>query len=535
MSRRHTSNREPRLQFRMVGFAIILLVALTAALPSAALAQDQKIRSQDIEQRWQLLEYRDPNGDIQTVPAGIGATVQLFSGRVWGEGACSEYESGYTQSKESLFIDPPEIQYLDCDAASQSFDDAFYRGLADTATVSVSDSILTLRDLIGEPVMTLTRAVIPADPTIARWELARIGTADGSIVPVIQGVDPWIEFLRGGRLVGSTGCGSFLGSYTTNDGTIRITDVDYRLADCTEALQAQAEDVIGTLDEVTDFKVLPAGMTLRDTTASVRLALTPAIDLGRRTWTPVEIIDINGDVVVGADRLNTSAVRFARDDADGRTICRGFNADSLRSGLALSTFNVELAGKRCPGSKKKALPLQEIENAFVEALQQASSHALRGSELELMDVQGRPLMRLTPQAELVGPSWVLTKMDVRPNARRSRIRDVTGVTPITATFEDIDVVIGETGAADRSGENTYVASYRTPRAAQITIWDATVDGRACSTRKRRGTAMCKQQAAFLNLLQSVDSYIVRDRDLRLFKGTRAVLFFVPETGEGEAP
>ena len=59
--------------FEVLGLGLATLVALSVAMPAPAFAQ--KIRSQDIEQRWQLLEYRDLAGDTQLVPAGIGATV----------------------------------------------------------------------------------------------------------------------------------------------------------------------------------------------------------------------------------------------------------------------------------------------------------------------------------------------------------------------------------------------------------------------------------------------------------------------------
>ncbi|MEA2025574.1 MAG: META domain-containing protein, partial [Chloroflexota bacterium] len=276
---------------RVFGATLILLFVLAAALPAVAAAQSARIRDQDVQQRWQLLTYRDANGKTQSVPAGVGATLQLFSNSAFGEAACSTYDSRYTRSRETLFIDPPDIERFECDPASQAFDDAFYQNLTDTASITVSDSILTLHDSSLAELMTLTRAVIDDDPTVARWDLTRIGTAEGSIEPVIQGLDPWVEFLRGGRLVGNTGCGSFLGSYTINDSTMSINDVAYRLESCTDSARRQAEQVTRTLDEITDFEVLPAGLALRDENGTMRLALAPTLDLSERTWTPIEILN----------------------------------------------------------------------------------------------------------------------------------------------------------------------------------------------------------------------------------------------------
>ncbi|HSM33495.1 MAG TPA: META domain-containing protein, partial [Anaerolineae bacterium] len=264
MSRRTTSGpgRHPRTRF--TGTLLALLVSIGVALPAAVGAQEDTNFEQAVEQRWQLLTYRDADGSIQSAPAGVGATVQLFAGDAFGEAACSTYDGTYQRpSSQDLFIDPSAIERFPCDPASEAFDEAFYQNLTDTVSARVSDSIMTLRNNVGEDLMTLTRAVIEKDPTVARWELARIGAADGSIEPVIQGVDPWIEFLRGGRLVGDAGCGSFLGSYQASDGTMRISDVAYRLDGCsTESIRRQAEQMVAAFDAITDFDVLPAGMAL---------------------------------------------------------------------------------------------------------------------------------------------------------------------------------------------------------------------------------------------------------------------------------
>jgi heat shock protein HslJ len=506
--------------------ATLALALLALCLPAAVAAQDDS-NAGNLLWKWQLLEYRGADGNPQLVPPGIGITALPFAGTVKGEAACSSYEASYSLVRESFRVDTPLIDSRGCDPTAQAIDDAFYQGLADTRTWSTSGSILTLMDEVGDVVMTMTRAELPADPTLARWELARIGSADGAIEPVIAGVQPWVEFLRGGRVVGNTGCGSFVGSYATNDSTMSISGVDSRLADCTSALQEQATRIVDTLADVTDFDVLPAGLVLEDGSGTTRMAFVPAIDLGGRTWTPTAILNDDGEVQGGiSGRLNTSAVRFAGNSADGRSFCRGFDGRSLRSGLALNVSNVlPDRDSACPKpNPDDQVTSQDVENAFLRALEKAASHALRGDELELMDVEGRPVLRLVPQSELVGPTWVLSRMDVDPDARKQRLRAPIGEAPLTAIFEDVEtigVIQGSTGV------NDYIANYATPAAAQIRITDTSPFGRACSGA-RAAKAACVQETAFLDLLRSADSFIVRDEDLRLFRGTRLVLSFLPE-------
>jgi heat shock protein HslJ len=528
---RHLSRPVSRPASRSIGATVLGLVLVLTLLPSAAVAQaeDDATDPRNFERQWQLLEYRDTSGDLQLVPPGIGITLLPYRKRMKGEAACSSFQADYRLIEDSVFVDPPTIEPRGCDAAAQAIDEAFYQGLAETTKWSTRGSILTLRDEVDDVVMTLTRAELPADPTLARWDLARLGAADGAIAPTITGVEPWVEFLRGGRVVGSTGCGSFVGSYTTNDTTMAISDVDARLGDCTEPVRQQAEDILSTFAEVTDFEVLPAGLVLEDAAGTTRMALVPAIDLGARTWTPLQILDADGEVILGEERLNTSAVRFAggskgdRGVADGRSFCSVFRGGSVRSGLALSAFDLEPTGGACPAPiKGEAISPQDTEDAFLDGLQRTASHALRGDELELMDVDGLPVMRLEPQAELVGPTWVVEALDISPQGRKQKFKEPVLGARLTAVFEDIEAgfVQGETG------KNDYFATYETPGASQIRISGA--DPIVPSCKRQATKPLCKQETLFLQLLESADTFIVRSEDLRLFVGTRPILRFVPE-------
>ncbi len=532
MSRRHTPNRDHRKPLRTLGTTLVLLISLGAALPAGVWAQDASISEQAIDQQWQLLTYRDANMETQTVPAGVGAIVHLYLNDAFGEAACSSFEGNYQRpGGESLYIDPGAIDRFSCDPASQAFDEVFYQDLTETAAVRVSDSIMTLFNSTLEPLMTLTRATIDADPTVARWDLARLGAADGSIEPVLQGLGPWVDFTTGGRVVGDTGCGMFLGSYEISDGTMRISDVASRLEGCTESALRQAEQMVATLDDISDFEVLPAGMALRDADGTLRLAFTPEIDLAAITWTPIEILDAQGEVLYDETRLNTSGVKFFGGKAEGRSICGAFSGRSLSSGLALSTTGDLKRSGRC--SKKS----QPVEDAFIAALERTSSQALRGSELELKDVDGMTLMRLLPQEELVGPTWVVTALNSTPG--KTKVKKVAPLpdTQLTASFEDVAVsVLGDTGAVDRSGtSNFFIAAYRTPAAMSIDIYDISVEGRACASSKRASSPVCQQEGLYESLLDLADGYIVRAGELRLVQGSRGLIWFAPQAEEALTP
>ena len=532
MSRRIAAPPSNRARLSVVGLASALVMALLSAVPGPTLAQDDATDPRRLEGSiWQLLAYRDEAGGLEKVPPGIVATALLFFEDLSGEGACSSYSTVYNLQKELLIIDSPSISLRTCDDEARSIDDAFYRNLGQTATWSNDGSVLEFQDVVGDPVMTFTKAIIPNDPTIAPWELARIAKVDGSSGPVIAGTSPRVQFLRGGRVVGTTGCGWFVGSYTTNDTLMGISDVAFSQDECTPELAAQASNIVATFDEVADFKVLPAGLTLTDDSGVTRMALVPSISLGRRTWTPIEILDAAGVPRVDPLRLALSSVRFANDEADGRTLCRSYRADSLRSGLALTVFDIDVdkASGRCRSHTRKSesQSQQRVEDITIEALESVASHALRGSELELMDAAGRPVMRLLPQPEFAGVQWVLTEMDVAPKRRRpNRLSPVLDAR-ITAFFEEaVGVVAGETG------KHGYFGSYRTPRASQIEIDGVEVDGLKCRGR-RASRPKCVREARFIKLLESADVFIVSELGLSLHRGGRSVLRFERATADAD--
>ncbi|MFV2062806.1 MAG: META domain-containing protein, partial [Chloroflexota bacterium] len=198
MSRRSTLQRSPFSTLIGVGLSVILALGLLIGLPVATAAQDSSDELPRILGRnWQLLEYRDQNGGLEPVPPGIAVRFYLWAGTFDGKGACGSFLSDYTLQKETLIVDEPSVAGRACDPAAQAIDDEFLRNVTDTAVWSVDGSVLELRDPVGDVVMTLTEALIPSDPTIAPWQLARIAASDGSIGPVIPGTDPSIQFLRG--------------------------------------------------------------------------------------------------------------------------------------------------------------------------------------------------------------------------------------------------------------------------------------------------------------------------------------------------
>jgi hypothetical protein len=139
-----------------------------------------------------------------------------------------------------------------------------------------------------------------------------------------------------------------------------------------------------------------------------------------------------------------------------------------------------------------------------------------------MDVDGNVISRLAPQADLAGPTWVVTRLDRAPNAARARYTDPVGEPP-TAFFSDpaIGILEGSTGV------RPYDARYSQPGGGQIRITGPEAFGPGCGRRAARSAA-CVQERLYLDLLESATNIVVRPDEMRLLDGERIVLRFVPE-------
>ena len=61
---------------------------------------------------------------------------------------------------------------------------------------------------------------------------------------------------------------------------------------------------------MTDFTLRPAGLSMADPAGSSRLAFVPDIPVAQQTWTPTEVLDRDGEVLLDTAQLAASSIRF---------------------------------------------------------------------------------------------------------------------------------------------------------------------------------------------------------------------------------
>jgi heat shock protein HslJ len=487
--------------------ATALAAAVALASPAAAQQQPVAPASPAIEgPLWRVVEYR-AEGELARVLPGVTADALFWAGVVSGSGGCVDYASTYELLDDALSVVRPDVGGASCDPLARAVQDAFMAGLARAATWSVDGAELTLLDASGAPLLRFTAAEVPPEVGIASWRLARLVDADGREQPVVGGTPATAEFLPGGRVVGRTGCGAFLGSWQAGGGDLALSDLHARTSDCPGGsdAHAQAERLVDLLADVARFGVTPAGLSLLDGAGTRLLTWVPAPPPRGTIWTPTAVFDDAGEVVVEADRLATTVLVFEGNAASGRTNCHPWQANYRTSGLALTLEGIQVARGRCRP------PI--VQRSFLQALARVASFVRRGDDLELLDARGRPALRLTPQGPLAGPTWHVTAIDLAPRGQAARLRAPIGANPPSAVFsEDDGLVSGSTGC------NDYAADYEAS-GISIAIRGALPGGRRCRPNLRR------QQGRFLAHLAAADTFIVLPGGLQLMAGNRVLLRF----------
>jgi heat shock protein HslJ len=463
---------------------------------------------------WQLVEVAADEG-LALIPPGVIAEVLFWNGGVEiGDGGCgTPYSTAYQLTRKGkkrsltsggLSVEAVEPSGAACDPAAGQVQDALLTSLPRAARWGVEGEALLLSDKKGVPLLRFTSAEVPQDVTIATWSMARSAGPGGALAPLAEGTEASVTFLPGGRVVGETGCGAFLGSYVADGTDISLSSIGSRPHDCPAEREAQAATILDALGAASSFDVRPAGMTLLDEAGTTRLSLTPTVPLGERNWIPTELLGAEGEVLASGEALATSVIHLTEGTADGRTPCGPFTATALRSGLAVSVFDL----KKPKGSCKA----RTVEKLYLTALAEVASQALRGSRLELLDKDGETLVRLVPQPDLVGPQWVLTHLDVANPRQAPRLEPPLEGTVLTSTFDEDGFVSGSTGCNDYGAG--YVASAGS--ATSLSIAEYLQDPKSCRTQ------VARQEALFAQRLREADGFLIVGDQLRLLRGTRVI-------------
>jgi heat shock protein HslJ len=198
----------------------------------------------------------------------------------------------------------------------------------------------------------------------------------------------------------------------------------------------------------------------------------------------------SGIDVAGWERIAPSVV-FKDETVGGSTGCNRFTASYTVDGDSLELGTIASTQMACPP------PADDVERAYLAALDQVAGWGVDGDELVLLDDGGAELLRYRA-ASPIG-EWEATAF-LTGNAVKSLLPGTT----ITATFAEGGKLSGSSGC------NRYTASFTTDR-GRIEISPPASTRMHCAEPK----GVMEQEAAYLAVLPSAVEYRVDGDSLAL--------------------
>jgi heat shock protein HslJ len=195
----------------------------------------------------------------------------------------------------------------------------------------------------------------------------------------------------------------------------------------------------------------------------------------------------------------------------GTGISAGFSADGKVSGSAgcnRYTGTYTTSGNSITFSSPMATtmmmcdaPVMEQESAYLKALGEAKTYAVKGDQLTLTGANNTSLVVYKAQTQdLAGTSWEAGNFN---NGKQAVVGVITDTT-LTADFGKDGILSG------KSGCNTYTGNYKT-NGNQITIGPLASTMMACD----QPTGVMEQEAQYLAALQSAATYQIEGNVLEL--------------------
>ena len=148
-----------------------------------------------------------------------GATVTLVfgdDGTVFGSDGCNRFNTGYTQSGDSLtFAQPGASGMMACSAAMMNQATAFQDALASTTSFVTVGNQLILMD--GNEILATFVSGSQA-LTDTQWEVTAYNNGREAVVGLVDGSEITAKFGADSMVSGNAGCNDYFAGFTVNGG-----------------------------------------------------------------------------------------------------------------------------------------------------------------------------------------------------------------------------------------------------------------------------------------------------------------------------
>jgi len=220
----------------------------------------------DLEQTtWQLVSYRNANGEAVNAWNERPATFQFEAGRVTGTTGCNRFFSSYTLTGDRLTLAPGGSTLMACfpEALAQQ-EAAILTGMAAVESYDLAAGELRLLDREGSVVLSLAPQVAAA-LTHTEWTLTVYNNGQGGLVTPLLDTTITATFDDEGRLFGSAGCNTYRADFENTDGTLSLGAAasTRRFCAAPDGVMQQEQAFLAVLAEVASYTISGNQLTLQ--------------------------------------------------------------------------------------------------------------------------------------------------------------------------------------------------------------------------------------------------------------------------------
>lgn len=246
-------------------------VPTMSSIPAPAVSMTTSI---PLEQTtWQLVSYRDAEGDMVPAWEERPATFQFQAGRLTGTTGCNRFFNAYTLAGDRLTLEPGGSTLMACfpEAIAQQ-ETAILSGLTEVVNHELVAEELRLLNGEGDAVLILTPQ-ISAPLTQTEWQLTAYNNGRGGLVTPLIDTAITATFSDDGELSGSASCNRYRARFVQTNHTLNIeaAATTRRLCATPDGVMQQEQAFLAVLSEVETY-VIEGNQLLLQNAAGTTLA-----------------------------------------------------------------------------------------------------------------------------------------------------------------------------------------------------------------------------------------------------------------------
>ena len=351
---------------------------------------------------WVLVGYGDP-ANPTVVPQGLQITAEFTPDeQLSGHAGCNNYQGSFQASPDgTLAVGPLASTFMFCEQGMDE-ETAYLTALQTATKFNFSNEgrlqITYTNESNLEQQLVYTKGQV--NLTDATWVLVSSGDPN-SPQQVSPGVIITANFSTDGQLSGSSGCNSYFADYTTQEDQITITQPGSTMMACPIGMEEEAT-YLAALAQAQQYSIIGRGLSITYADGSGVLNFSSAsLPFEYTLWT---LVAIDSQPLVEDVEITASFApgeEPAQGSVAGSAGCNRYTAGYSLDGTTLTVEMPVTTLMMCPEE------VMQVETAYLQALQSATSYQILGDNL-LLSTNNGTLTYSANRTPLEGALWSLT-------------------------------------------------------------------------------------------------------------------------------